>query len=293
MAKTDNLTDFMTDLANTIRAKKQITGPINAQDFSNEIESISGGTQPTLFEPTVVQGTNNVSWSTNTNNGGFNVSTVGRIDNIEQSSPLTITSALDGKTLYITSSSENFNSSEQVITLHYIDTSVVGFKIVSNIGNLSTNNKIIQFWGKRSGGETQWCPYYNNTNIKQDETTTADGTSNTLTSPYSINTPLETYGSGYQEVTRMLLLILDPVYFNKVCEIKVFKDGVLAETITNTITEGTNTWTLTSMGNSKITGYASSGNTINLTLIPATPYLSTIGPKNTKWGFEVTLNNAN
>ena len=101
MAKTDNLTDFMTDLANTIRAKKQITGPINAQDFSSEIESISGGTQPTLFEPTVIEGLNNVAWSTNTNNGAFNVTTVGRIDQTEVTSPLKITSDMNGKTLLL------------------------------------------------------------------------------------------------------------------------------------------------------------------------------------------------
>lgn len=121
MAKTDNLTDFMTDLANTIRAKKQITGPINAQDFSSEIESISGGTQPTLFEPTVINGLNNVSWSTNTKNGGFAVTTVGRIDQTEVTSPLTITSDMNGKTLYVTSDAENFNQSQKIITLQYED----------------------------------------------------------------------------------------------------------------------------------------------------------------------------
>ena len=43
MAKTDNLTDFMVDLADGIRAKKGTTEPINPQDFRKEIESISGG----------------------------------------------------------------------------------------------------------------------------------------------------------------------------------------------------------------------------------------------------------
>ena len=109
MAKTDNLTDFMTDLANTIRAKKQITGPINAQDFSSEIDSISGGTQPTLFEPTVTEGLNSVAWSTNVNNGGFPITTVGRIDQTEVPSPLTLTSDMNGKPLFITSSPEYFN----------------------------------------------------------------------------------------------------------------------------------------------------------------------------------------
>lgn len=40
MAKTDNLSDFLTDVANSIRTKTGTTDPINAQDFSNKILSI-------------------------------------------------------------------------------------------------------------------------------------------------------------------------------------------------------------------------------------------------------------
>ena len=43
MAKTANLQDFLTDVANSIRTKTQTTDPINAQDFSDKILSISGG----------------------------------------------------------------------------------------------------------------------------------------------------------------------------------------------------------------------------------------------------------
>lgn len=43
MAKTDNLTDFLTDVANAIREKKGTTGTINPQDFSSEIASIESG----------------------------------------------------------------------------------------------------------------------------------------------------------------------------------------------------------------------------------------------------------
>lgn len=42
MAKTDNLSDFLTDVANSIRTKTQTSEPINAQDFSDKILSISG-----------------------------------------------------------------------------------------------------------------------------------------------------------------------------------------------------------------------------------------------------------
>lgn len=40
MAKTDNLSDFLTDVANSIRTKTRTTEQINAQDFSNKILSI-------------------------------------------------------------------------------------------------------------------------------------------------------------------------------------------------------------------------------------------------------------
>ena len=40
MAKNDNLTDFLTDVADAIRAKKGTTDKINPQDFANEIASI-------------------------------------------------------------------------------------------------------------------------------------------------------------------------------------------------------------------------------------------------------------
>lgn len=43
MAKNDNLTDFLVDLADTIREKKGISGPINPQDFASEIASIESG----------------------------------------------------------------------------------------------------------------------------------------------------------------------------------------------------------------------------------------------------------
>lgn len=56
MAKNNNLTDFLTDVANAIRTKKGTTGTINPQDFSSEIASISTGvdTSDGNIQPTTV-----------------------------------------------------------------------------------------------------------------------------------------------------------------------------------------------------------------------------------------------
>ena len=47
MSKQNNLTDFLTDVADAIRQKKGTQAPINPQDFSSEIASIpTGGSNP-------------------------------------------------------------------------------------------------------------------------------------------------------------------------------------------------------------------------------------------------------
>ena len=47
MSKQNNLTDFLTDVADAIRQKKGTQAPINPQDFSSEIASIpTGGNNP-------------------------------------------------------------------------------------------------------------------------------------------------------------------------------------------------------------------------------------------------------
>lgn len=48
MARTNNLTDFLTDVATAIKTKKGDNSPINASDFDTEIENLpTGGTTPT------------------------------------------------------------------------------------------------------------------------------------------------------------------------------------------------------------------------------------------------------
>lgn len=50
MAKNDNLTDFLTDVADAIREKKGIEDKINPQNFSDEIKSIETGIVPCQFK---------------------------------------------------------------------------------------------------------------------------------------------------------------------------------------------------------------------------------------------------
>ena len=42
MAKTDNLIDFLKDIADAIREKNGTNDPINAQDFADEIKNGGG-----------------------------------------------------------------------------------------------------------------------------------------------------------------------------------------------------------------------------------------------------------
>ena len=53
MAKTDNLTDFLTGVANAIRTKKGTTAKINPQNFESEIEGIDGNKFVGLIQRTI------------------------------------------------------------------------------------------------------------------------------------------------------------------------------------------------------------------------------------------------
>lgn len=57
MAKTDNLSDFLTDVANSIRTRTRTTEQINAQDFSDKILSIQD-----LVSKNVTLGSISVMW---------------------------------------------------------------------------------------------------------------------------------------------------------------------------------------------------------------------------------------
>ena len=54
MARTDNLNNFLTDVANSIREKKGTTELIPASDFDTEIESIETGGGSTVTKGIII-----------------------------------------------------------------------------------------------------------------------------------------------------------------------------------------------------------------------------------------------
>ena len=69
MAKNDNLTDFLTDVADAIRAKKGTTDKINPQDFADEIASIRSEEPTATVRPDIewtghvdVEGLKAIGW---------------------------------------------------------------------------------------------------------------------------------------------------------------------------------------------------------------------------------------
>lgn len=63
MAKNDNLTDFLTDVANAIREKKGTTELINPQNFSDEIASIESGGGSRWTGHADVEGLKAIGWT--------------------------------------------------------------------------------------------------------------------------------------------------------------------------------------------------------------------------------------
>ena len=272
MAKTDNLTDFMTDLANTIRTKKQSTGPINAQDFSSEIESISGGTQPTLFEPIVTEGLNSVAWSTNTKNGGFAVTTVGRIDQTEVTSPLTITSAMDGKTLYITSSANNFNSSDKTLTLNY--SSVAGFTIEAYTA-INSDMKITQNYI-----QDYMAPYISSP-LGTTQVTTGNGTTK-MEIPYS----MQTLGNRETGEETYITVDFSAAFRNKYATLTVIKNGSEIGTSDKIKITSSAIWRVT--GQIYLQAIGMSSGIINA-VWNKIPNINNIGEPGTIWKFKLKI----
>lgn len=178
------------------------------------VEASGGGEQPKLFAPIVTAGLNQISWKNDTRNGGFSVSITATIDGEIVTSPLTITEDMNGKTLTVTASAENFESNTEKIEILYTSTEVTGFEVYSYLP-LTENDTLTQYY--RNGA---WCPY-NNGNVTNNITTTGDGT-NQINS----NFITKVIGNLSASTGNLWGLKLDYVkYSNKYFTVQAIKDG--------------------------------------------------------------------
>lgn len=126
----------------------------DADGYSKVMVNVQGGgEQPILYSPIITGATNSVSWTNDTRNGGFAVTLSATIDGVAVTSPLTITQAMDGKTLIVTASAENFQSSETEIVLAYIgpNTNVIAsFPAIPDVGG------VYRFRFVQNNGRTMW-----------------------------------------------------------------------------------------------------------------------------------------
>lgn len=109
MAKNDNLSDFMADIADAIRAKKGTSEPINAQDFSSEIASIETGgggstmeywSVPAEIAEVAVELTTHSPWAKFTYNGITHIVSGGSVATFTGATLLAVAIDLSAKMAY-------------------------------------------------------------------------------------------------------------------------------------------------------------------------------------------------
>lgn len=116
----------------------------NADGYSKVTVSVqSGGEQPQLFASVVSGGYNEISWTNNPSNGDFTVALTADVDGTPVTSPLLITQAMDGKTLTVTASAENFESKSIQVLLSYISAS----SIISMTGYTGSQTNVRAYYG--------------------------------------------------------------------------------------------------------------------------------------------------
>ena len=147
MATADNV---KLKIQGLINKSNETTGNADT-DLTSAVNSLvegygkGGGEQPTLFPPIVTIDINNISWKNDTKNGGFNVSITAEVDGETVTSPLTVTEDMKGKTLIITASAENFESSASEIEIVYSSSTDVFLPYDTIIAkDAFRNNKTIQ-----------------------------------------------------------------------------------------------------------------------------------------------------
>lgn len=103
-SKTNNLTAFLTGIANTLRAKKGTTGLINPQDFESEIASIQTGSTITLQSKTATPTKSSQTIVPDANYGGLSSVTIESIPDkyiTTDDATATASDILKDKTAYV------------------------------------------------------------------------------------------------------------------------------------------------------------------------------------------------
>lgn len=152
MAKNNNLTDFLTDVANAIRAKKGTTGTINPQNFSSEIASISTGVDTSDATATAAD---ILSGKTAYVNGTKVVGTRAAYDGTVEYIIVTYTDCLNfvGKTSDFTlkATNKSWDGTLEWSTDHNTWTTLAGTEAMQSVG------RVLYLRGK---GNTIFCEHY-------------------------------------------------------------------------------------------------------------------------------------
>lgn len=123
-----NITDTQVKDVSTYAEAQIVDENLVAENIKNGVTILGvtgtyeggGGQQPQLFAPVITGGVNEISWANDTRNGGFEVTIAADVDGVTVTSPLTITEEMDGSTLTITASAENFASNSAIVEISFM-----------------------------------------------------------------------------------------------------------------------------------------------------------------------------
>lgn len=135
------------------------------QGLTGEIAEfhIGGGDQPTLFAPTVRLAFNSVDWTASSSNGGFSTQTVGYIDDVVYTPPISITESMNGKVLIVSTTAENFKPGITTTVLHYESPDYVSWDATglhTFVSGLVQSDDHVFYVIRKGGGVSNYDPRF-------------------------------------------------------------------------------------------------------------------------------------